>query len=147
MQIDSRLTARALAGPAVLDHVHGLLDTLFARSDLPDEDAMLSRLAVAEVATNIIEHARADHPITVEVEVGIRSGSLVARLGDDADPLQIDLETRPMPAADAEAGRGLPIAQAALSHLEHHVGTRGNMWSLQRDLPAQADSGPQVGDL
>lgn len=92
---------------------------------------MLFRLAVSEVATNVVEHALPREPIHVTVEVDADADAFSAVFTDTADPALIDLGAVEMPGEDAESGRGLAIALATLDELVHERGG-GNTWRLRR---------------
>jgi serine/threonine-protein kinase RsbW len=121
----------------LIEEVHAGLDRLW-RSDtgagVGEEDRTLFTLAVSEIATNIVEHARAREPISVSVELTVDGDALRATFTDDADPAIIDLRAVSMPGEDAESGRGLALAVATLDSLEHDGGSWGNVWRLARRL-------------
>ncbi|WP_425840357.1 ATP-binding protein [Microbacterium sp. PA5] len=134
--MSSDVLAHALVeGPAdlnLVDAVHAALESLWnAVPDVSDEDRMLFALAVSEVATNVVEHAEGpDHP-AVSIRLEVDPGALTAVLTDDADPALIRLDEVSMPGAEAESGRGLALALAALDELVHEPG-QGNTWRLRR---------------
>ncbi|MCJ1715779.1 ATP-binding protein [Curtobacterium sp. VKM Ac-2922] len=89
--------------------------------------------AVAEIAANIVEHtARADRQAgrryTVELQATDRA--LTAVLRDNGLPVDIDLSAVTMADVDAESGRGLALAIAALDRLEHRHEGGHNVWTL-----------------
>ncbi|MDZ8275173.1 ATP-binding protein [Microbacterium aquimaris] len=134
MDDETRLTAHCVADASFVDTVHDLLDDLLARAaSVGDEDQMLFRLAVGEVATNIVAHARSREPIEIDVTLTCDADRLTAVFTDNADPALIDLENVDMPDADAESGRGLAIALAALDELDRRS-EHGNTWTLRRRL-------------
>lgn len=121
-----------IADPPLVDSVHEALDQLFERvPGAGEEDRMLFRLAVSEVATNVVEHAAAREPIHVTVELDGDGESFRAIFTDTADPALIDLGAVAMPGEDAESGRGLAIALATLDELVHE-NDGGNTWRLRR---------------
>lgn len=128
--------ARRIQGPAdlaLIDAVNDALEELW--SEVPgvsEEDRLLFGLAVSEVVTNVVEHAAGDATPTVVVELSIERDRLLAVLSDDADPALIRLGDVRMPDVDAESGRGLALALAALDELRHEAG-EGNTWVLRRD--------------
>ncbi|MGL4256681.1 ATP-binding protein [Microbacterium sp.] len=132
MATESAIRLEGIADPLLVDRVHDALDRLFERAPgAGDEDRMLFRLAVSEVATNVVEHALAREPIHVTVEVDAAPGAFSAVFTDTADPALIDLGAVEMPGEDAESGRGLAIALAALDELVHER-NGGNTWRLLR---------------
>ncbi|MFB7892206.1 ATP-binding protein [Microbacterium sp. NPDC056044] len=121
-----------VADDALVDRVHDALDDLLGRvPGIGDEDAMMFRLAVSEVATNVVEHALAREPVRVTVELHADADALSAVFTDTADPALIDLGAVSMPDSDAESGRGLAIALATLDELVHET-EHGNVWRLRR---------------
>lgn len=133
--VSERLAHAVVEGPAdlkLVDAVHAALDSLWtAVPDVSDDDRLLFALAVSEVATNVVEHAEGpDHPL-VSVRLEVDAEALTAVMTDDADPALIRLDQVEMPGADAESGRGLALALAALDELVHDPGD-GNVWRLRR---------------
>jgi serine/threonine-protein kinase RsbW len=100
-----------------------------------DGDRMRLETAAVEIVGNIVEHAyRSDGPATprrgIDVVVTADPGQVVAVLADDGMPHGLDLSDVTMPGADAESGRGLPLATAVLDELLYErVGDR-NRWTL-----------------
>lgn len=132
MATESGIRLEGLADDALVDRVHDALDELFGRTPgVGDEDAMMFRLAVSEVATNVVDHALAREPIQVSVTLDADAQSLSAVFTDTADPALIDLEAVSMPGDAAESGRGLAIALATLDELVHET-HNGNVWRLRR---------------
>lgn len=132
MATEADLRWEGIVDDALVDHVHDALDELFLRTPgVGDEDAMLFRLAVSEVAANVAEHAQAREPIHVTVELDADDEALSAVFSDTADPALLDLSAVSMPEADAESGRGLAIALAACDELIHET-EGGNVWRLRR---------------
>ncbi|WP_426322479.1 ATP-binding protein [Microbacterium sp. E-13] len=132
MATESEIRLEGLADDALIDRVHDALDELFGRTaGVSDEDAMMFRLAVSEVATNVVDHALAREPIQVSVALDADAESLSAVFTDTADPALIDLGAVSMPGDDAESGRGLAIALATLDELVHETHS-GNVWRLRR---------------
>ncbi|MCM3697481.1 ATP-binding protein [Microbacterium oleivorans] len=127
---------REVSGPAdlsLVDAVHEALDDMWeAVPDVSDEDRMLFALAVSEIATNVVEHATGEQEATVSIRLSVAADELVAVMSDDADPALIRLDRVSMPDADAESGRGLALALAALDELRHEADD-GNVWVLRRE--------------
>jgi len=132
MATEPGIRLEGVADDTLVDRVHAALDELLGRfPDLDDEDAMLFRLAVSEVATNVVEHALAREPVRVSVELDVDADALSAVFIDTAEPALLDLGAVSMPGDDAESGRGLAIALATLDELVHEA-DRGNVWRLRR---------------
>lgn len=121
---------------ALIDAVHDALEGLWVEvPDVSDEDRLLFTLAVSEVATNVVEHAAGDVRPTVSIRLAVDAERLVAVMSDDAEPALIRLGEVEMPGSDAESGRGLALALAALDELRHEADD-GNTWVLRRDRRA-----------
>lgn len=121
---------------ALIDAVHDALEGLWLEvPDVSDEDRLLFALAVSEVATNVVEHAAGDVRPTVSIRLAVDEIRLVAVMSDDAEPALIRLGEVEMPGSDAESGRGLALALAALDELRHEADD-GNTWVLRRDRRA-----------
>ena len=132
MATDRGIGIEAVADGSFVDRVHDALDELFRRTPgVGDEDAMLFRLAVSEVATNVVDHALSREPVRVTVELEADATALSAVFADTAEPALIDLDNVSMPGEDAESGRGLAIALATLDELVHET-EHGNIWRLRR---------------
>ena len=84
-------------------------------------------IAAAEIAANILEHgcARGLH-----MEIQVLPDAVEIEFTDDGNPAEVDLFTIHMPDEDAERGRGLPLAQAALRMLGYFRDELGNHWKL-----------------
>lgn len=124
----------AMATPAFIDDVHEALEGLWrAAPEVGDEDRLLFTLAASEVATNIVTHATAEHPIDVAFAASVRSGVIEAAFTDNADPAPVSLLSATMPGTDAESGRGIALALAALDAFTHEA-DGGNVWRLRRTL-------------
>jgi serine/threonine-protein kinase RsbW len=130
----------AAATPEVVDRVLDELAALWERTpDVAVADRTRFEMGVVEILGNIVEHAfRADdgrgadgRELTVEVHVA--PAALTAVLGDNGRPAEIDLSDVTMPGADAESGRGLALAVAALDGLEHERVEGRNRWTLRCD--------------
>ncbi|MDQ1103994.1 ATP-binding protein [Nocardioides zeae] len=125
------------ADPEALDTAHDALDA--AWSEHPDVGAgerLRFVTALMEILGNVVEHAYAadarahERRLTVEVD-GDGDGGLHGRIEDNGQPAALDLSDVAMPDADAESGRGLALAVAALDDLSYErVGSR-NVWTLR----------------
>lgn len=89
--------------------------------------------AVAEIAANIVEHtARTDRQAGRRYTVELRATeqAYTAVLRDNGLPVDLDLSAVTMADVDAESGRGLALAIAALDRLEHRHEGGHNVWTL-----------------
>lgn len=100
-----------------------------------DDDAHRFALetAVAEIAANIVEHTkRADRQAgrRYSVQLDANDEAFTAVLHDNGLPVDIDLSAVTMADVEAESGRGLALAIAALDRLEHRHEGGHNVWTL-----------------
>ena len=101
MATEPGIAIEAVADDSFIDRVHDGLDELFRRTPgVGDEDAMLFRLAVSEVATNVVAHASSREPVRVTVELDADETALSAVFSDTAEPALIDLDGVSMPGED-----------------------------------------------
>lgn len=139
--IPDRITLMARAEPEILELVHAALGQLWAEH--PEVDDMLRvrfETAVIEVLGNIIEHAyRVDAELPADVArsrrfqlvLGADERKVMAAFGDNGEPAALDLSDVHMPGEDAESGRGLPLAKAALDALHYERVDGRNLWRLE----------------
>ncbi|WP_207843371.1 ATP-binding protein [Williamsia soli] len=138
MPTDNRPAVRVLeeiAQPETVERVHLLLAELFAAAPVNDMDAMQFELALAEIAANIIEHAKnADRgQVLIRVELEVRPDSILATLSDDGEQARVDLKSVELPDDLSERGRGLAIALTVLDELSYRRMGRRNQWTLVRN--------------
>ncbi|GAB3085290.1 ATP-binding protein [Nocardioides zeae] len=125
------------ADPEALDTAHDALDAAWAEHpEIGAGERIRFVTALMEILGNVVEHAyaadasAAERRLTVEV-VGDGDGGLRGRIEDNGQPAALDLSDVVMPDADAESGRGLALAVAALDDLSYiRVGSR-NVWTLR----------------
>jgi serine/threonine-protein kinase RsbW len=128
-----------------LDTVHEALERLWVRVEPPDDSfRTLFSMAVAEVAANILEHARPPGGnLRMELELSVWPDRLEANFRDDGRPLARRIVARGLGANDLpERGRGLGIALVALDELGYDVVDGYNKWRLVKrrgDQQAFAD--------
>jgi len=129
--IDLTLSMRDPA--AQLDAVHeALARFLDSLTDPPaDKWRMLFELAIAEVAANIIEHAR---PPTVHFHIGVQAGSVVVEFTDAGRGW--DGPRGPAQVVDQllERGRGLNLARTALDEMAYERLGLTNRWRLSKRI-------------
>ena len=118
---------QATAGPELLESVHDLLARLWADEPGVDErDRIRFEIAVAEVAANIAEHGAG--AARVSLRLFSSPDRIQAVFEDDGAPV----EARPEqpPAGDAERGRGLLLARAAVDRFSYERDGATNRWVL-----------------
>ena len=115
-------------GPAALEQIHGALEAFWRKHEhVPQDIRNEIGIATAEIAANILEHARA---VTVWMELRARPDAVEIEFTDAGDPVEVDLDAARMPDDMAESGRGLALAQAALRLLSYFRDEVGNHWRL-----------------
>ncbi len=128
---------RTFAIPDALEHVERAMTLLWAaHPHVPEVIRIRVGIAVTEVAANIVEHATKglDRLVRMHVCACVRDSDVVVTFVDDGIPAPaVDLtriDSLAMPDDLAEAGRGLPLAQSALSRLKYQRVRELNRWTL-----------------
>jgi serine/threonine-protein kinase RsbW len=83
---------------AVRDGLRALFDTLLLRS-LPEDERGTAEIVLAEALNNVVEHAYANSPGTIELTVTLNGGGLVCRIVDQGVPLPRGVPPEGMPPA------------------------------------------------
>ena len=118
---------QATAGPELLEPVHNLLARLWADEPGVDErDRIRFEIAVAEVAANIAEHGAG--AARVSLRLSSSPDRIQAVFEDDGAPVEVRPEQPP--AGDAERGRGLLLARAAVDRFSYERDGATNRWVL-----------------
>ena len=120
---------QATAGPELLEPVHDLLARLWTDEPGVDErDRIRFEIAVAEVAANIAEHGAGAGAAHVSLRLSSSPGRIQAVFEDDGAPVE-SMPEQP-PAGDAERGRGLLLARAAVDRFSYERDGATNRWVL-----------------
>jgi len=131
---EQHVTFEVPAVAASLDEVQDRFAAWWETLDVDDARLRFSlETALAEVAANIVEHTRrADREAGRRYSVELRATDreLIAVLSDNGLPVDIDLSAVTMAEVDAESGRGLALAIAALDRLDHEHAGGHNIWTL-----------------
>ncbi|VXB48040.1 ATP-binding protein [Nocardioides sp. AX2bis] len=132
----TRFEVEMAAHEGALDHAQDLVEKLFGEHpDLSARDRFRFETAVVEVLANIVEHAFTGDEVAglrrLRLTLTVTPTELTALLADNGEPAGVDLSAVIMPGEDAESGRGLALALAAVDDLQYrHVGGR-NYWDLR----------------
>lgn len=137
--LESRLELSAPATPEIMELVHAMLEHLWGTTpNISERDRTRFEMAVIEILGNVVEHAYAADNEDVpskgtrrfDIAVGVTDGELMAHLGDNGLPTELDLSGVVMPNVLAESGRGLALATAALDDLTYERMQGRNLWDL-----------------
>ena len=120
---------------AALDEIHQLFAELWDGVPLvASRDRALFSIAVAEIAANVIEHAR-DVDWLWELDLSAWSDRLEASIRHPGPIVEQGLGAWTLPDELAESGRGLALADAASSlHYSHSTNPEGSEWLVVRVL-------------
>ncbi len=124
---------RAIAGPPALDQIDRLLEELLTlHPQIPPTIRFRLRIAVNEIAANIVKHATKgmDRLVNLQMWALVRDNDIVVAFTDDGIPVPDDLLSREMPHELEESGRGIPLARGVLSLLEYRRADGVNLWTL-----------------
>lgn len=123
--------------PEAIDEVQ---DALARFWELDGDVTMLDRIrfetALVEIVGNVVEHAYAldsssgDEGRALEVRLLLDPASVEAQVSDNGLPVEIDLGRVTMPDEDAESGRGLALALAAVDDMRYERSGGRNRWVL-----------------
>ena len=132
---DGRVELSAPATPEMMHLVHAVLEQLWSQhDDVSMVDRIRFETAVIEILGNIVEHAYRLEPGGTErrfdITLTATEEALVASFGDDGMPVAIDLSEVTMPGEDAESGRGLALAIAAVDDITYDRSSGRNHWRL-----------------
>ena len=124
---------RVEATPACLDRIHALLAELLAEGPavLP-ADRIGFETALAEVVSNIVEHTAAGRAVQLVVRLTAGPDRLAAEIRDDGPPVEVDLAGAVLPGPEAEDGRGLALARAAVDDVAYDRAGEVNRWRITR---------------
>ncbi len=119
------------AHPDPLGAIQAELDSLWlAHPHVPDDVRTQMSIAAAEIGANIIEHTGRRQPVVMRMGSELVGDQVHVTFTDDGPPVDIDLASVTMPAATAERGRGLAMAQTVLDKLAYRGDDQGNQWTL-----------------
>lgn len=135
------------AAPERMDDLQDLVAHMWTlEPTVATSDRIRFEMAVVEIFGNIVEHSVRRHagpPVRrVEVVLTVSEESVVARFADDGQPVAIDLHEVTMPSPDAEDGRGLAMALAAVDDLGYEREGDINRWTVT--CTRSASTGPTV---
>jgi serine/threonine-protein kinase RsbW len=136
---------RGPAAPPIVDAVQDELSRVWDQAFVIDPtDRMPFELAVVEVVTNAVRHAKPDSDeeadeVELDLEVEVRRDLLLARLFElGAQPLEIPESAGTMPGPESEAGRGLALARQLLTTITCERRDGANVWTLTRSADGKA---------
>jgi serine/threonine-protein kinase RsbW len=120
----------------IVDDVQDELGRVWQTADvISPDDRLPFELAVVEVVTNAVKHAKSpsgDH-VELDLELEVRRDLLLARLFElGAQPVNLPENAGSMPDPDSEAGRGLALARQLLTTITCERRDGANVWTLTR---------------
>jgi serine/threonine-protein kinase RsbW len=122
-----------IAVTETLTALQDLVDRL--RTEHPDLDSLdvsMVETAAVELLGNIVEHGRPPGHVTYSLELSVLPDRIECRLTDcGAEAVEVEPQES-MPEPEAESGRGLPMAQAALDELRYERDDGRNVWTMVR---------------
>lgn len=122
---------RTVCGGAALTAVAEALDAAWsACSWVPEPIRRQVRIAVDEIAANIVEHAARGRAVPMEMQLQVLPDRVQILFTDQGDPAPVDIDRAEMPDELAERGRGLAMAKAALAQLDYCHSGDCNQWTL-----------------
>ena len=122
------------AVPEQLDAVHALLGQAAGEHpELDPMDTMLFETAIIEIANNVVEWGRPEGQVRWKFTIRVREDEIEAELEDTGQTFT-PAQGKAMPDKDAEGGRGLPLAEAALDQIEFKRMHGTNHWRMVRRL-------------
>jgi serine/threonine-protein kinase RsbW len=121
------LTLQGRADPACLERVHDLVDELWVRApDVAPTDRYRFETAVVEVAGNIVEHGGPQ--VRLRLWLLVHPDRVEAQFRDTGRP--VELSDGALPDEQAEHGRGIPLARAAVDEVAYERTGTTNRWHL-----------------
>ncbi|WP_148612986.1 ATP-binding protein [Nocardioides rubriscoriae] len=131
---DGRLELSAPATPEILELVHAMMAHLWTTHEVTAQQRVRFETSVIEILGNIVEHALVGSAPgdgrRFDIVLDVGRDDVVARLGDNGIPVEMDLSKATMPDELAEDGRGLALAKAALDSLSYRRIDGRNLWDL-----------------
>jgi serine/threonine-protein kinase RsbW len=129
-------TVRGAAQPPVVDALQDTFERLWEDAEsIGLEDRMPFELAVVEIATNAVRHAKApdDGEVQLQVDLEIWPRLLLARLYELGAVALGELDgPEVMPGPEADSGRGLQMVRQLLSTVSCERLGEANVWTLTR---------------
>jgi serine/threonine-protein kinase RsbW len=123
----------ACADPGCLGKIHNLLASAWGSSpDVTETDRAMFETAVIEIAGNIVRHGSDEGRTVCNLILEVFPDRLDARFHDDGLIADVDIAAAAMPDTNAESGRGLALAKAAVDVLTYERHNGENFWSLSR---------------
>jgi serine/threonine-protein kinase RsbW len=121
------------ARPECIERVHATLAELW--EDVPEIDPgqrMRFELAVAEIAANIVEHSAGPGEGAVDLNLRLSAfpDRVEARFRDTGREALVDVAGAALPTDEAEHGRGIAMALAAVDEVAYLREDGQNVWRV-----------------
>jgi len=128
----SEYRLEGLSVPEELDRLQDLLERAAAdHPEVSSTDLIMFETAVVEIAGNVVQHGRPQGEVRWEFRLQVLPDRLDACLSDGGAAFEHVAATE-MPDEEAESGRGMPLAAAALDRLEYSRIFDVNHWEMVR---------------
>ena len=147
-----RLAFGGPARPEVLDALSDLLDRVWGLCPaVAAVDRMSTELAVAEIATNMVEHCMGElgmvgpgAPVGITADVAVHADRIEVDLVDPGPAAVVDLAAARLPDDPyAERGRGLALVRAVVGEVGYvRDGDRNRWWFMLRRTAAPVTAPP-----
>lgn len=118
--------------PETVNDAHDFLEDVWReRPDVTDAERMAVATILSELVTNVIQN-NPHREVFCQVNVRIEDDLFVVETSDTGDRTTVEPTANPMPGADAERGRGLPLINLLADTVEHHWKDDRNLWTVTR---------------
>jgi serine/threonine-protein kinase RsbW len=120
-----------LAVPESLNRLHALLDRVREEhSEIDPTELMLFETAIIEIHGNVVQHGQPEGQVVYTFALEVCDDMLVGVLADNGEAVSDLSEQEGLVGEDAESGRGLDLARAALDELSFVRRDEHNTWRM-----------------
>ncbi|HYO41126.1 MAG TPA: ATP-binding protein [Nocardioidaceae bacterium] len=126
-----------LAVPESLDLLHALLDRVRnEHGEIDPTELMLFETAIIEIHGNVVQHGRPEGQVLYTFDLEVSEVMLVGVLADNGEAVPDLSGQEGLVGEDAESGRGLGLARAALDELGFVRRDHQNTWRMVKKRTA-----------
>ena len=121
--------------PDDVDAVHDFLHDIWAENPhIPSYDQMSFETAIIELVANIILYSVAVSGVTCEVTIEALEDEIRARISDNGELTELELEAHIMPDAFSESGRGIALIKALVDDFTFDPSGNKNEWRMSKRI-------------